>query len=206
MSSLGCSAPHHVHWGRSTCPVPPQCKGGPRGQYLPGLRSTAQRRNGPWIAHMAQRIGTPRPDIAVLIRPCGDQRSDGRLSKACEGFCRTLPGRSPGFLEGGLPGKLIQHIAEGFDTDIASMRLGIMAALVCHRRGAGECLHTGRARISPPIVAPSCQQPGRKTLAGAWEARKDWAVKLAQKKAADFHVVLLDLLQERRKLAYQGAH
>ena len=42
-----------------------------------------------------------------------------------------------------------------------------------------------------------------KTLAGTRETRKDRAVRMAQKKAADLRIVLLDLLDERRQLADQ---
>jgi hypothetical protein len=109
----------------------------------------------------------------------------------------------PGLLEGGLPGKLIQHVAEGFDTGIAPMRFRIVATLVGHRRGTGQGLDTGRAQIPLPLVAPSCQQPGRKTLTGTWETSKDRAVRMAQKKAADLRIILLDLLHQRRQLAHQ---
>src|SRR5262249_49680243 len=63
----------------------------------------------------------------------------------------------PGLLEGGLPGELIQHIAEGFDTDRAAMGFCIVAALVGHWRRARQGLDASRTQIPLPVVAPSCQ-------------------------------------------------
>jgi hypothetical protein len=62
-------------------------------------------------------------------------------------------------------------------------------------------LQTGCTRIPLPLVAPSCQEPRRKTLAGSWETGKDRAVRMAQKKATDLGVILRNLGEQRRKLA-----
>src|SRR5260221_4087235 len=112
----------------------------------------------------------------------------------------------PRFLEGRLPGKLIQHIAEGLDAGIAPMGLGVVPARIGHRRGTRQRLHTGRAPIPLPVVAPSCQEPGRETRAGSPETQKDRAVRMAQKKVGDLLIVLLDLLQQWRQLADQRYH
>src|SRR5262245_49043086 len=81
-------------------------------------------------------------------------------------------------LEGRLPGKLVEGVTQGLDVRIASMGTRVLATLVGHRRRARQGLHTRRTCVALPVVAPSCHQLGRQTLAGAWETREEWAVRM----------------------------
>src|SRR5262249_16220819 len=103
-------------------------------------------------------------------------------------------GCGPRLLEGRLPGKLVEGVTQGLDACVARMGTRVLAALVRRGGGARQGLHTRRTCVALPVVAPSCQQPGRQTLAGAWETREEWAVRMLEKKAGDLVVVLLDLL------------
>jgi len=107
--------------------------------------------------------------ILVPLAPYCEDDAHPHVGQGAHGHAMTLAftplapviGRRPRFLEGGLPGELIQHIAEGLDAGVAAMRLGVVAAGLGQRRRAGQGLHTRRAPIPLPVVAPSCQEPRR---------------------------------------------
>src|SRR5262249_25747029 len=74
------------------------------------------------------RVDDPHPDVG--------QRTNGHAVALAFAPLALVVRLRPGLLEDGLPGELIQHVAEGLDTGVAAMRLGVVATLVGHRRGA----------------------------------------------------------------------
>src|SRR5260370_39496953 len=81
-----------------------------------------------WMLPEPHRVDNAHPHVGQ-----GAYRHTVALALAA--LAPIIP-RPPRFLEGGLPGELIQHIAQRLDTGIAPMRLGVVATRIGHRRGA----------------------------------------------------------------------
>ncbi len=88
----------------------------------------------------------------------------------------------PGFTLRTLPGKLVQSIAQGFDTPPAAMRSGVRPALKQDRRGATQRLQTAGILIAAPIIADFCQQSRSQMCAGTRQALKDLMVLMGKKR------------------------
>src|SRR5262245_14198188 len=122
-----------------------------------------------------------RQCVADAHPPVGQRPNSHGVGLALAPLALVI-GSRPRLPEGGLPGELIEDIAQGINARLAPVGTRVLAALVDHRRGARQRLHTRRTRVALPVVAPSCQQPGRKTLASAWETQKQRAVRMLEKK------------------------
>ncbi len=111
--------------------------------------------------------------IAVAMQPHGKddpgphigQRSySHRMAFAFYSFAMILvPG--PRFTLRGLPGELMQGIAQGFDTPQTSMGFGVHSALIQHRRGSSQRLQTAGILVALAIIPDFCQQSWSQALA-----------------------------------------
>ena len=112
----------------------------------------------------------------------------------------------PGFFLGTLPGKLLQGIAQGLDTGVTPMWLGILATFIGHRRGACHRLQTRGVLVATAIISQFGQQSRSQPFAGAGQAPYQAAVSLGQKKAFDLLIVTGNRLHHRQELADQYQH
>src|SRR6266487_2874236 len=158
--------------------------------------------------------------LALPLKVVNCQMRDGVLSGfACMKFARLLKSSrlvallllqhrkenaSPGFLMGTLPGKLMQSIAQGFDTGIATMGFGILATFIEHWRGSSQGLQTPSFDIARCVIADFCEQSWSQTSARARKRMEDLIVFMAQKKALNFLIIGGDLLDDWQELADQG--
>ncbi len=109
----------------------------------------------------------------------------------------------PRFLLGREPGKLMQSVAQRFETGKAHMDRRVLPAFPGHRTGSSQRLDAPCLRIPAAIISPLGQQPGSQALAGTGQALKDLAVGMRQKKASDRLVVLSNLFDQRQELLHQ---
>src|ERR1051326_4317787 len=103
----------------------------------------------------------------------------------------------PGLGQGRLPGKLKEGVAQGFETRGAPMSRAVVTTLIGHGCGAGQGLDTAPTRIAGAVIPPFRQQPGGQSFSSAWQARKDRAVSMGQKKGVDLLRVSRNLLHQR---------
>src|SRR6266487_2958093 len=112
----------------------------------------------------------------------------------------------PRFLFGGLPGKLMQRVAQRLQAGIALMGFGIIATLEGHGRGSCQSLHTRTSAVPCTITAPFSQQTRSKTLSRSRKAAEKLAVFMSQKKGRNLLVIGRDLLNQRQELSNQCHH
>lgn len=112
----------------------------------------------------------------------------------------------PGFGVRTLPGKLMQRIAQGFDTGIPSMRFGIVATFIGHRRSTCQCLQAARISVTRTIISQFCQQSRSKAFARTRQGAKQMTVSMGQKKALDLLIVGSNLFQHWQELSDQSQH
>src|SRR5258708_20581828 len=93
-------------------------------------------------------------------------------------------GQRPGFLPRGLPGKLVERIAQRFHAGEAFVRFGVMATLERHRSGPGQGLDTGGIGVPRALIAPFGKPPGSQVLARTGKRTPELVVRMAQKKGA----------------------
>src|SRR6266699_5203872 len=110
----------------------------------------------------------------------------------------------PGFLMGTRPRKLMQSIAQGFDTGIATMGFGILATFIEHWRGSSQGLQTPGFDIARCVIADFCEQSWSQTCARTRKRTEDLKVFMAQKKALNFLIIGGNLLDDWQELADQG--
>src|SRR2546421_4315301 len=103
---------------------------------------------------------------------------------------------SPWFTLRGLPGELMQGIAQGFDTAQASMGFGVHPALIEHRRGSPQGLQTACILVARAIIPDFGQQSRSQVLACTGQAFKDLMVLMGQKKGVNLFVVVSNLLDQ----------
>src|SRR3989440_11157051 len=129
--------------------------------------------------------------IPLFLVPDGKDNPDPHISQRTQRLGVTFPLLAlalivvlrPGFALRTLPGKLLQRVAQGFDTGIASVGLRIGAACIGHRRCARQSLQTGGVCIALTIIADLCQQTRSQSLAGTGQTAEDLRVLMPQKKA-----------------------
>src|SRR6266571_1060358 len=88
--------------------------------------------------------------IAAVMDPHGKDDPDPHIGQCSHGDRMTFAFGAlalvilsgPGFTLRGLPGKVVQRIAQRLDAAQATMRLGVHAALKQHGRGASQSLQT----------------------------------------------------------------
>ncbi len=91
----------------------------------------------------------------------------------------VVPG--PRFTLCGLPGKLLQGIAQRFDAPQSAMRFGVHPALKQHRRGSSQSLQTTCILVAFAIITDFRQQPWSQALACTRQALKDGVILMGQK-------------------------
>src|SRR5918996_2299406 len=115
-----------------------------------------------------------------------------------------LPG--PELLPGGLPGELVEGVAQGLHTSIPLMGLAIAAALVSHWGCARQGLDATCRGVPLPVITPFRQEPGSQALPRSWQATEKGVIRVLDEKTVDLLVVDLDLLYQEGQLLYQHQH
>ena len=152
--------------------------------------------------------------IAAVMGPHGKDDPDPHIGKGSDRYGMAFAFSSfalvivsgPRFTVCGLPGKLMQGIAQRFDTAHAPMRFGVHPALKQHGRGSSQRLQTAGILVARAIIADFGQQSRGQAFACTRQARKDLMVLMGQKKGANLLVILLDLLEQRQQLTHQHQH
>src|SRR6266487_2794720 len=150
--------------------------------------------------------------VALLLLQHRKENASPDIGQCSNGDAMAFPFRPfavvilsrPGFLMGTLPGKLMQSIAQGFDTGIATMGFGILATFIEHWRGSSQGLQTPSFDIARCVIADFCEQSWSQTSARARKRMEDLIVFMAQKKALNFLIIGGDLLDDWQELADQG--
>ncbi len=112
----------------------------------------------------------------------------------------------PAFLLGRLPGKLMQGVAQGFDTAQAPVRLGIVATLKQDGRCPSQGLQARCVSIACTLIPEFGEQANSQALACCGQAAEDLVVFMHQKKAFDLLIILGDLFHQWQQLRDQGQH
>src|SRR5258707_4601829 len=152
--------------------------------------------------------------IAAVMQPHGKDDPDPHIGKRSNryrmafAFCSLalVILHGPRLALRGLPGKLVQRIAQRFDAAQTAMRLGVHPALKEHRRGSSQSLQTAGILIARAII-PNFQKPPRgQPFACTRQARKDLVVLMGQKKGLNLLTVLSNLRDQRQQLTHQYQH
>ena len=152
--------------------------------------------------------------VALVMQPHGEDDPDPYIGKRSHRHRMALAFSSfaliivsgPRFTACRLPGKLVQGIAQRFNTRHAAMRFGVHPALKEDRRGSSQRLQTASISVARAIIADFCQQSRSQAFACTRQARKELVILMSQKKGADLLVILLDLLDQRQQLTHQRQH
>ena len=128
--------------------------------------------------------------IALVMQPHGKDDPDPHIGKRAHGdrvafafgSLALVIGFGPRFTVCRLPGKLVQGIAQRFDTAHAPMRFGIHPALKQHGRGSSQCLQTAGILVACAIVADFGQQSRGQAFACTRQARKELVILMRQKR------------------------
>src|SRR2546430_1996554 len=94
-------------------------------------------------------------------------------------------GQRPVFLQGRLPGELVQSVTQRFQAGETFVRFGVIAAFKRHRRRRGQGLDTGGISIAAAISAPFGQQTWSQALASPRQRTPQFLVGMRQKKRGD---------------------
>lgn len=140
-----------------------------------GVKLASVLEGGSLVALRFVPHGVHQPDPNV-----GQGANGNRMAFALFPFALVVL-QGPGFALRGLPGKLMQSIAQRFDTGRASVNAGIRPTLKDHRRGACQGLQAGRIGVALPVITNFCQQPRNQAFSGSRQAFKDRAVGVTQK-------------------------
>ena len=152
--------------------------------------------------------------IAVVMGPHGKDDPDPHIGKRSHRDRMAFAFSSlalvivagPRFTVCRLPGKLMQGIAQRFDTAHAPMRFGVHPALKQHGRGSSQRLQTAGILVARAIIADFGQQSRGQAFACTRQARKELMVLMGQKKGANLLVILRNLLDQRQQLTHQHQH
>ena len=152
--------------------------------------------------------------IALVMLPHGKDDPDPDIGKRSYGDGMAFAFGSlalvivsgPRLAQGGLPGKLMQRVAQRFDAAKASMGLGIHPALKQHGRGSTQRLQAACVLIAQAIISNFRQESWSQMLACARQALKELVVRMGQKKGLNLLVVLGNLLDQRQELANPRQH
>src|SRR5215468_2686515 len=135
----------------------------------------------------------------------GQGTNGHRMTLAFSSFAPVvLPG--PGFPSPTAVSKLIKRVAPGLNAAQSSMGFLVRPALVENRRGASKSLQAAGALIAVPVVTHFRQQARSETCSSSRQRQEELAVGMAQKKALNLLVILIDLFEERFQLGHQGQH
>ena len=152
--------------------------------------------------------------IAAVLGPHGKDDPDPHIGKSSHRHRMALAFSSfalivvsgPRFTVCGLPGKLVQGIAQRFDAAQASMRFGVHPTLKQHGRGSPQRLQTAGILVARAIISDFGKPPWSQAFACTWQARKELVVLMGQKKGANLLVILPDLLEQWQQLTHQHQH
>ncbi len=198
--------PCRLHDGKRACSLKGKKRGGFASQSLAslsrcwGMRALSSQEGG--------RL------IALVLPPYGKDDSCPNVGEGAYGFGVTfalnsfslivVPG--PRFTLRGLPGELMQGIAQRFTTSIASVRFRIRSTLKDDWGGGRSGGKTAGISIAIPIIPNFCQQSGSKAFSCTWKGTEDFLVFMREKKLFDHLVDLRDLLNQWQKLPEQNQH
>ena len=152
--------------------------------------------------------------IALVMQPHGKDDPDPHIGKRAHGdrvafafgSLALVIGFGPRFTVYRLPGKLVQGIAQRFDTAHAPMRFGVHPALKQHGRGSSHCLQTAGILGACAIIADFGKPPRGQAFACTRQARKELVILMRQKKGANLLIILSNLLNQRQQLTRQHQH
>src|SRR2546428_2093801 len=145
--------------------------------------------------------------IALVMDPHGEDDPDPHVGQrtyrhgVAFAFCAfaLIIVSGPRFTLRRLPRELMQSIAQGFDTSQPSMGFGVHPALIEHRRGSPQRLHTAGILVALAIITNLGQQSRSQALACTGQTRKDLMVLMGQKKGLNLLVVLSNVFNERQQ-------
>ena len=152
--------------------------------------------------------------IAAATGPYGKDDPDPHIGKRAHGdrmafafgSLALVIGIGPRFTVCRLPGKLVQGIAQRFNTRHPAMRFGVHPTLKQHGRGSSQRLQTAGILVACAIIADFGKPPRGQAFACTRQARKELMVLMGQKKGANLLIILLDLLKQRQQLTHQRQH
>src|SRR6266516_2170879 len=152
--------------------------------------------------------------IAAVMEPHGKDDPDPHIGKRSERYRMTFAFSAlalvilhgPRLALRGLPGKLVQRIAQRFDAAQPSMRLGVHPALKQHGQNSPQSLQTAGILIALAIITDFRQQSRGQSFACTRQARKELMVLMGQKKGLNLLIVLSNLLEQRQQLTHQDQH
>jgi hypothetical protein len=152
--------------------------------------------------------------IAAVMEPHGKEDPDPDIGKRSYGDGMAFAFGSlaevlvsgPRLAQGGLPSKLMQHVAQRFDAAKASMGLGIHPALKQHGRGSTQRLQAACVLRAQAVISNFRQESWSQMLTCARQALKELVVRMGQKKGFNLLVVLRNLLDQRQELANRRQH
>src|SRR6266487_4605626 len=194
------------------CPVE-----SPKNAGVLALVERDQREQGPlsrWACMLLLCMLKGGPLIASVMQPHGKDDPDPHIGKRsdCHGMAFAFCSLALVILHGprlalrGLPGKLVQRIAQRFDAAHPSMRLGVHPALKQHRRGSSQSLQEAFILIARAIITDFRKPPRSQTFACTRQARKDLVVFMSQKKGGNLLVILSNLCDQWQQLTHQRQH
>jgi len=152
--------------------------------------------------------------IAAATGPYGKDDPDPHIGQGSDrhamafafGSLALVIGFGPRFTVCRLPGKLVQGIAQRFNTRHPAMRFGVHPTLKQHGRGSSQRLQTAGILVACAIIADFCQQSRGQAFACTRQAHKEFMVLMGQKKGANLLVILRNLLDQRQQLTHQHQH
>ena len=155
-----------------------------------------------------------RGAIAGLAHPHAIDDAHPHIGQGAHGHAVAFPfcslalvvGPCPALLSRGLPGELVQGVAQRLAAGEAFMRFGVIAALERHRRGSSQRLHGGGISIAAALIAPFGEHAWSQALARTRQRAPDLLVSMTQKKGADSFVIASELLDHDQQLLNQREH
>src|SRR5437588_3201855 len=152
--------------------------------------------------------------ILLSFEPDRKENADPDLSECTQSHTVTfsfatfalIVGHGPRFALGALPGKLLQHVAQRFDTGVAPMGFGIVPTFVRDGRRSRQSLQAGRVLVARAIISHFCQQPRSQSFACPRQMAEEGTVSMGQKKALNLLVIGGNLFDHRQQLAHQRQH
>ena len=219
-AASGCQAaslsetPRRLHGVRQTCPIERQKSGG---CFACGQERRVQRNaqcSGGTGRMEPLRLVKDGRLVLLSLEPDREENSHPHVGKGAYRDTMAFPffafalivGHGPGFGLCALPGKLMQGIAQRFDTRVASMRFGIVTTLIGYWRGASQRLQAGCILIARAVIPNFGQQSRGKSFACTGKCAEHLTIGMQQKKALDLLILGGNLFDHRRQLADQNQH
>src|SRR5579884_2322391 len=170
------------------------------------LSSTASMQLLCLLKHAGLIAGLALPHAIDDAHPNVGQSSHGHTVGFALGPFALIIGSRPGLLQGRLPGKLVQGVAQWFQASKAFVRFGIIAALERHRSGPSQSLHTVSILVTLAVISPLSQQARSQPFSHSRQRLPEGVIWVGQKKALDLLVIGCDLLDDHLQLFDQREH